>query len=218
LTVAILDIDGTLVDTNYQHAIAWYRAFHRHGIVLPVWRIHRHLGMGGDKLVGAVTDEDTERERGDAIRATEAECYRELIGEVETMESSRELIEQLKDRGHAVILASSAKEWEVDHYLDLLGARPVADGWTTSADVEATKPNPDLVHAALACAGDADASEAMMVGDTPWDVRAADAAGVRTLAVLTGGFSGEELSSAGAVAVFESVADLCAELDSTPLR
>jgi HAD superfamily hydrolase (TIGR01509 family) len=174
--------------------------------------------MGGDQLVGALTDDQTEQEKGDAIRETESGLYRQLIGEVETMASSRELIEELKRRGHTVILASSAKDWEVDHYLELLDARSLADGWTTSADVEATKPDPDLVHAALERAGHADARDAVMVGDTPWDVRAADAAGVQTIAVLTGGFSEDELSESGALAVFESVADLCAALDETPLR
>jgi HAD superfamily hydrolase (TIGR01509 family) len=173
--------------------------------------------MGGDQLVEALTDEDTERDHGDAIRGTESDLYRELIDEVETMEHSRELIEELKRRGHTVILASSAKDWEVDHYLELVGARSLADAWTTSADVEATKPDPDLVHAALERASTSDAGDALMVGDTPWDVRAADAAGVRTIAVLTGGFSHEELTESGAIAVFESVADLCAGLDDTPL-
>jgi HAD superfamily hydrolase (TIGR01509 family) len=214
--VAILDIDGTLVDTNYQHAIAWYRAFRQHGIVLPVWRIHRHIGMGGDQVVAALTDEQTEREQGDEIRATESDVYKELIGEVETMEASRELIEQLKRRGHTVILASSAKDWEVDHYLDLLDARELADDWTTSADVQATKPEPDLVNAALKRAGQ-DGRDAVMVGDTPWDVRAASNAGVPTVAVLTGGFAIEELKESGAEAVFESVAELCSRLGQTSL-
>jgi HAD superfamily hydrolase (TIGR01509 family) len=203
------------VDTNYQHAIAWYRAFRRHEIVLPVWRIHRHIGMGGDQMVTALTDEDTEREQGDDIRSTETEFYGELIGEVETMESSRELIEELKKRGHTVILASSAKEDEVEHYVKLLDARELAD-WTTSADVESTKPAPDLVHAALERTG-GDPQDAVMIGDTPWDVRAAAAADVPTIAVLTGGFSVEELKESGAVAVFESVAELCAALDETAL-
>jgi HAD superfamily hydrolase (TIGR01509 family) len=218
LTVAILDIDGTLIDTNYQHAIAWYRAFRRHEIILPVWRIHRHLGMGGDQLVAALTDDDTEREKGDAIRDTESDLYRALIDEVETTEGSRELIEELKRRDHTVILASSAKDWEVEHYLELVGARSIADGWTTSADVEATKPDPDLVHAALDQAGDGNAADAVMVGDTPWDVRAAEAANVRTIAVLTGGFSRDELTESGAIDVFESVADLCGRLGETALR
>jgi HAD superfamily hydrolase (TIGR01549 family) len=212
---AILDIDGTLVDTNYQHAIAWYRAFRDHGIVLPVWRIHRHIGMGGDQLVPALTDEQTEEALGEKIRSRESEIYRELIGEVETMKASRELIEQLKKRGHQVILASSAKDWEVDHYLDLLDARELTDAWTTSADVEATKPDPDLVHAALDRAGNG--GQAVMVGDSPWDVRAAAAAEVPTIAVLTGGFSVDELKESGAVAVFESVADLCSRLGETAL-
>ncbi len=215
--VAILDIDGTLVDTNYHHAIAWYRAFRRHGIVLALWRIHRHIGMGGDQLVEALTDERTESERGDAIRAEEESQYGELIGEVETMTGARELITELKRRGHGVVFASSAKADEVNHYLDLLDARDLADAWTTSADVEATKPAPDLVCAALDAVGGSP-GEAVLVGDTPWDVQAALAVGVGTLAVLTGGFAAAELRTAGAADVFKSVAELHAQLDRTPLR
>jgi HAD superfamily hydrolase (TIGR01509 family) len=216
MAVAILDIDGTLVDTNYHHAVAWFRAFRKHGIVLPLWRIHRHIGMGGDQLVGALTDEQTEREQGDEVREDEKQLYMELIGEVEPMQGSRELIEELKRRGHTVILASSAKEDEVDHYLDLLDARGLADGWTTSADVEATKPEPDLVNAALECAK-AEPSDAVMVGDTPWDVEAASNADVPTIAVRTGGFGADELREAGAAALFESVAELVSKLDETAL-
>ena len=142
---AILDVDGTLVDTNYHHAIAWYRAFRQHEVLLPVWRIHRHIGMGGDQLVEALAGERVEDEQGDDIRDAEKALYMALIDEVEPLEGARELIVDLKERGHAVVLASSAKEDEVDHYLDLLDARELADGWTTSADVEATKPEPDLV-------------------------------------------------------------------------
>jgi HAD superfamily hydrolase (TIGR01509 family) len=214
--LAILDIDGTLVDTNYHHTIAWYRAFRQHGIVLAIWRIHRHIGMGGDQMVESLTDEQTERERGDAIRAAESTLYAELMPEVETMDGSRELIEELKRRGHTVVFASSAKADEVDHYLDLLDARELADGWTTSADVEETKPEPDLVKAALDRGG-MPADEAVMVGDTPWDVKAAREAGVKTIAVLTGGFAEEELRDAGAAGVFESVRELCSQLDRTPL-
>ncbi|MGI8430443.1 MAG: HAD family hydrolase [Solirubrobacteraceae bacterium] len=216
MAVAILDIDGTLVDTNYHHAIAWYRAFREHRIVLPVWRIHRHIGMGGDQMVKALTDEGTERDRGDRIRAAEEKIYKRLIDEVETMEGSRELIEQLRRRGHSVVLASSAKQAEVDHYLDLLDARDLVAGWTTAADVQATKPEPDLVNAALQRA-DAQAGDAVMVGDTPWDARAAGKAGVATLAVLTGGFATDELFEAGAADVFQSVAELCSKLGSTAL-
>lgn len=216
MAVAILDIDGTLVDTNYHHAIAWYRSFRDNGIVLPIWRIHRHIGMGGDQLVGALTDERTEDEKGDAIRDTEKEIYMKLIDEVEPMKDSRELLQECKRRGHSLILASSAKEDEVDHYLGLLDARELADAWTTSADVESTKPQPDLVNAALERAGEG-AGEGVMVGDTPWDVKAASSAGVETLVVRTGGFGEDELRDAGAAAVFESVAELCERLDETPL-
>src|SRR5436305_7190356 len=146
MAIAILDIDGTLVDTNYQHALAWFRAFVANDIVLPIWRIHRHIGMGGDQVVAALCGEDTERTIGDRIRDAEKQEYQKLIGEVRTMKGSRELIAALKDRGHFVVLASSAKEDEVDAYLDLLDARSLADAWTTSADVEATKPEPDLVR------------------------------------------------------------------------
>ena len=214
--IAILDIDGTLVDTNYQHALAWYRAFRKHDILIGVWRIHRHIGMGGDQVVKALTDESTDEKLGDEIRAAEKEFYLELIDEVSAMESSLGLLVELGRRGHTVVLASSAKEDEVDHYLDLLEAREVTDAWTTSADVEATKPEPDLIRAALDRVGGS-AEEAVMVGDTPWDVQAARRAGVDTIGVLTGGFAIEELKESGAVAVFESVSDLCARLEETAL-
>jgi HAD superfamily hydrolase (TIGR01549 family) len=211
---AILDVDGTLVDTNYQHAIAWYRAFRDHDIVLPLWRIHRHIGMGGDQLVAALAGDEAERDKGDDIRDAESEHYSDLIGEVETLEGSRELIEDLKERGHSVVLASSAKEDEVQHYLELLGARDLADDWTTSDDVESTKPEPDLVHAAIEKAG---GGEAVMVGDSTFDCEAAKRAGIETVAVMTGGFSEQELRDAGAVAVFESIVELRESLDDTPL-
>jgi len=209
-SAAILDIDGTLVDTNYQHAVAWYRAFKRCGLVLPIWRIHRHIGMGGDQLVAALAGDDFEERSGDDVREAEGELYEELIGEVEPMEGARELIVAIRESKGLAVLASSAKESEVDVYLDLLDAREIVDDWTTSADVEATKPEPDLVQAALDKVG---ADEGVMVGDTPWDVLAAKRAGLETLAVLTGGFSEAELREAGAVAVFESVLELRESLD-----
>jgi HAD superfamily hydrolase (TIGR01509 family) len=214
--IAILDIDGTLVDTNYHHTLSWARALARHDLILPLWRIHTHIGMGGDQVIAALCGDDVEAELGDRIRDVEGDEYAGLIDEVRPMEGSRELIESLKRRGHTVVLASSAKAGEVDHYLDLLDARDLADAWTTSADVESTKPAPDLVHAALDRAG-GEPSDAVMVGDTPWDVKAARGAGVDTVAVITGGFSEQQLDEAGAVAVFESVAQLCEQLDGTRL-
>jgi phosphoglycolate phosphatase-like HAD superfamily hydrolase len=149
---AILDIDGTLVDTNYHHAIAWYRAFRQHDIILPVWRIHRHIGMGGDQLVGAVAGDHVEERHGDSIRGAQDDEYSKLIGETAPFEGAAQLLRTLKQRGHRLVLASSAKR-----------------------------------------------------------------AGIPAVAILTGGFSEQELRDAGAVAVFESVEALSQHLDSTPL-
>jgi HAD superfamily hydrolase (TIGR01549 family) len=211
--VAVLDVDGTLVDTNYHHAIAWYRAFREHGLTMPVWRIHRHIGMGGDQLVAAVAGRRVEERQGDSIRAAETALYADLIGEVRPFDDARRLMTTLRERGHRLVLASSAKRDEVDYYLDLLEARGLADAWTTSADVDATKPEPDLVVAALAKAGDGDA---VLVGDSTFDCEAAARAGVPAVAIQTGGFSAAELRDAGAVEVFESIGELCEHLDDTP--
>jgi HAD superfamily hydrolase (TIGR01509 family) len=212
---ALVDVDGTLVDTNYHHVVAWYRAFRQHGQIVPAWKIHRHVGMGGDHLVETLCGRQVEDELGDDIRAAEGALYLTFIEEVEPVEGARDLLVDLKDRGHPVVLSSSAKAKEVDHYLDLLDARDIVDGWTTSADVEATKPKPDLIQAALEKSG---ADEAVMIGDSTWDVEAAKNAGVKTIALLTGGFSEQELREFGAVAVFESIADFRKKLDDTLLR
>jgi HAD superfamily hydrolase (TIGR01509 family) len=211
---AILDIDGTLVDTNYHHAVAWFRAFRQYGHVVPLWRIHRHIGMGGDKLVAALLSDEVEAREGDDIRTAEKALYLTFIEEVEPLRGARELMQDLRDLGRQVVLASSAKADEVDHYLDLLDARSLADGWTTSADVEQTKPAPDLILAALQ---KLDGARAIMIGDSTWDCEAAGRAGVESIAVLTGGFSSEELREAGASAVFGSIDELRARLSETPL-
>jgi HAD superfamily hydrolase (TIGR01509 family) len=209
---AILDIDGTLVDTNYHHAIAWYRAFRQHGHSVSVWRIHRHIGMGGDQLVEALIGEEAEAEEGDDIRSAEKALYLALIEEVEPFEGARDLISDLKDRDCAVVLASSAKANELEHYLDLLDVRELADDWTSSADVEVTKPAPDLVRAALDKVGAGDG--AFMVGDTPWDCRAAAKADVPTVGLLTGGFAIDELRDSGAARVYETLVELRDDLDA----
>jgi phosphoglycolate phosphatase-like HAD superfamily hydrolase len=214
-TAAILDVDGTLVDSNYQHAIAWFRAFREQGVTPPIWRIHRHIGMGGDQLVAAVAGAEVEGRCGDAIREAEGRLYGELIGEVCAFEGARELLVELGERGHAIVLASSAKAAEAEHYVELLDAGELLEAYTTSADVERTKPAPDLVAAAMQKAGEL---SAVMVGDSVWDVEAAARADLKTVAVLTGGFSDAELRDAGAVDVFESLVELRERLDSTPLR
>jgi HAD superfamily hydrolase (TIGR01509 family) len=212
--VAILDVDGTLVETNYHHAIAWYRAFTQHDVELPVWRIHRAIGMGGDQLVAALAGDEVEHEKGDDIRTAEKALYLAMIHEVRPLPDARRLIETLKERGHKVVLASSAKQEEIDHYLDLLDAREIADAWTSSADVEKTKPEPDLVQTARDKVGGGDA---VMIGDSVWDVEAAKRAEIPTIAVRTGGFGNDELVDAGAACVFDSIGDLLDGWEETPL-
>jgi HAD superfamily hydrolase (TIGR01549 family) len=178
--------------------------FRQNDVVVPVWRIHRAIGMGGDQLIAALAGDEVEEEKGDDIRDTEKPLYMAMIEEVEPFEGAKELVRDLSaDR--TVVLASSAKDDEVDHYLDLLDARKVVAGWTTSADVEETKPEPDLVEAALEKAS---TRQAVLVGDSVWDCEAAKRAGIESVAVLTGGYAEAELKGAGAREVLDSVANL----------
>jgi HAD superfamily hydrolase (TIGR01549 family) len=202
----VLDVDGTLVDTNYQHAIAWHRAFRDHAYRVAIWEIHRHIGMGGDQLVESLLGEEAENADGDELRDAHSEAYGKLIGEVEAMEGASELIADLDDAGATVILASSAEREELERYVDLLGAGERIAGATSSADAERTKPHPELVETALEKYGSD--GPALMVGDSTWDVKAAAAAGVPTLALLTGGFSAAELREAGAAEVERSLASV----------
>jgi phosphoglycolate phosphatase len=160
--------------------------------------------VGGDQV---------EERLGDQIRSAEKDHYMRLIGEVAAFEGARELLGDLKRRGHRVVLASSAKPDEVDAYLDLLDARELTDDWTSAEDVETTKPAPDLVEVAIRKVG---IERALMVGDSVWDCQAAGRAGIPAVAVLTGGFSQQELRGAGALAVFESLRELRRRLDQPP--
>jgi phosphoglycolate phosphatase-like HAD superfamily hydrolase len=211
---AVLDVDGTLVDSNYQHVIAWSRAFRRSGVVVPAAQVHRHIGMGGDRLVAAVAGDELEQRCGDSVRSAHDEIYKGLIDEVLPFDGARELIGELRERFDAVVLASSARASEVDRYLDLLDARDLATDWTTSADVDATKPEPDLVHSALEKAG---TDQGVMIGDTTWDVLAAERASIEAVGVLTGGLAAAELLEAGAIAVYRSARELLGELDGLEL-
>ena len=213
---AILDIDGTLVDTNYHHTYTWSQALRQHGFVVPLWRIHRTVGQGGDQLVKTLIGEEADAEVGDDIRSAEGVLFFQIIFGVQPFDGASDLLDDLKGRGQTVVLASSAKSSELEHYLDLLDARERVDAWTMKEDVKETKPAPDLVGAALDKAG-VEAGDAVMVGDTPWDVEAAGKLDVPVVAVLTGGFSEQELRDAGAVAVFESLPELLEGIDETPL-
>jgi HAD superfamily hydrolase (TIGR01509 family) len=212
---ALLDVDGTLVDSVYQHALTWQRALARHGYEVPAWRCHRHIGMGGDQIVTALAGEEAEREHGDALRELESELFSEMIDEIGALPGAADLVNALAERGHDVVLASSAGGDEAEAHIDELGIRDAISDYTTSADVEATKPEPDLVKAAIEKAGDVDA--AVLVGDSTWDVEAAKRAGIESIGLLCGGFSETELREAGAVAVFTDPAELLEHLAETPL-
>jgi phosphoglycolate phosphatase-like HAD superfamily hydrolase len=208
---AIVDIDGTLVDSNYQHTLAWGRAFEDHGVTVPLWRIHRHNGMGGDQLVGAVAGDEVEAGRGDEIRESEGRHYRELIHEVRPLPGVSELLAGLRRLGRRIVLASSAKPEELDHYLDLLDARDQVDAWTSGADVERTKPQPDLVSVAMEKLSPI--RDFVMIGDATWDAVAATRVQVPAIGLLSGGFGEDELRAAGCHAIYADAADLAGNLD-----
>jgi len=211
----VLDVDGTLVDTNYHHALTWARAFRQHGLVVPVFRTHRSIGMGGDFLVAHIAGEEWDAEHGDDVREAEKALYMDIIDSVDLLPAAREFLEWLKERGHPVVLSSSAKAAEAEVYLDMLGARDLVDAWTTSADVDQTKPEPDVIHAALEKLDRPES--AVMVGDSIYDVQAAGKAGLPTIALVTGGFGEDELRSEGAAHVFLGLPELMEGAGKTPL-
>ncbi|HEY0578915.1 MAG TPA: HAD family hydrolase [Pseudonocardia sp.] len=210
IDTAVVDVDGTLVDSNYHHALAWFRAFRAHHITLPIWRLHRAIGMGGDQLVGAVAGEEVEHRLGDRLRDRWAAEFAPLLDEVAPCDGAHELLADLRARQVTVVLASSGKPEHVDHYLELVEAKSIVDAWTTSEDVERTKPAPDLLRVAMERSS---GSAPVVIGDSVWDIAAAKRAGYPSYGLCTGGFAASELREAGAVAVYESLRELCAALD-----
>ena len=210
MDTVVLDVDGTLLDSNYHHTVAWSRAFEHVGITVPLWRIHRAIGMGGDKLVAAVAGEDAEREHGDAVRDRWEKEYDEIIDETVLLPGARELLVALRERDVDVALASSSIPKHAKHAFELLDADDLANTATTSEDAEESKPDPDLVEEALSRV---EGGTACVVGDSVWDVEAAKRAGVPAYGVLSGGTSRAELENAGAVAVYEDARDLLDHLD-----
>jgi HAD superfamily hydrolase (TIGR01509 family) len=206
--VVVLDVDGTLMDTNYLHTEAWARAFEEVGHRVPRARLHKQIGKGSNLLIGEfVEDEET----GEKIDELHSELYAQLQEYGHPLPGAKELISSLRERGYEVWFVTSAKDEELEHHMDELEAEGSISGVVNSSAVENPKPAPDIFELTLQRAG-ASPDETVAVGDAVWDVEAADAAGIRTVAVLTGGaFSRQELEAAGAVAVFE---DCAALLDS----
>ncbi|GLK99247.1 HAD family hydrolase [Dactylosporangium matsuzakiense] len=211
---AIFDVDGTLVDTNYHHALAWSRAFRRYGINRPMWRIHRGIGMGGDMFVPEIAGRDIEQAHGDDLRKAWEEEFDQLIGEIQPFEGAHELLAEVKERGFRLVLASSGKTEHVEAFLDLVGGTSLADAWTTADDVAKSKPEPDLVATALAKVKGA---SGIMVGDSIFDAQAAAKLNIPVIGVRTGGFSVGELHEAGVLQVFDSLVAFRRALDGTPL-
>ncbi len=206
----VLDVDGTLLDSVYQHTFAWTRAFRSAGHAVESWRVHRHIGMGGDRLVAAVAGEDVEESSGDNVREIWEQEYDAIIDDVAPLDRARELLAALRDRGLKVALASSSIPKHAERAFELLEADRLADLTTTSEDADESKPDAELVEVAMDRLG---TRNAVMIGDAVWDVVAATRAGLPTLGVCSGGMGRQELVDAGAVEVYLGPADLLAHLD-----
>lgn len=209
----VLDVDGTLVDTNYHHAVAWFRAFRRFDLTVPTWRLHRAIGMGGDKLVAAVAGEHVEREHGDEVRKAWEVAFEPMLAEVRPLEGAHRLISSALEQDFAVVLASSGKRHHVDHYLKLIDASGITS--TSSDDVAESKPAPDLIEVALRRVDRG--GRAVVIGDSVWDCEAAARAGLPAVCLRTGGFGEAELRDAGASAVYEELDELRADLTDLPM-
>ena len=216
-TIAVLDVDGTLVDSNYQHALAWYRALRSLDVVQPVWRLHRLIGMGGDQVIKSIGGDELEERIGEEARKRQGEHVDEMLQEIAPLPGARDLLLAIKERGHRLVLASSGQPRHVEFAVELLDARDIADGITSSEDAEATKPAPDLLQVALAKLGAGEDASSVMIGDSVWDVEAAKNAGMPAITVRSGGFGDDELRDAGAIGIYDTPGDLARALDETPL-
>jgi len=212
----LFDIDGTLVDSNDAHVEAWQKAFAAEGYAFSRPEIHAQVGKGGDNLVPSLLP-DAPAEVRERIAQAEGEIYkREYLKQVEPFPGAKEILRDLVERGHTIVLASSASRTEVDHYVGLLDAEGLLSGTTSKDDVARSKPCPDIFTAALAQTGGRPES-AVVIGDTPYDILAARRAGIDAIAVLSGGFEEEELRACGPLAIYRDVAELNASYDSSPL-
>ena len=213
--VVVLDLDGTLVDSVYQHVVAWQAAFHDVGRHVSAMRVHESIGMGGDRLVAHVAGDAAEAAVGDDVRALHDKHFRAALRSVPPLDGAADLVEALVTHGHPVAVATSSPADLVDDLLDLLDVRHHLSAVVTSSDGAASKPAPDLVELAVARVG---GSKAVVVGDAVWDALSAEAAGASCIGLRSGGVSAERLRSAGASWVHDGPRDLLEHLEEGPLR
>lgn len=213
----LLDIDGTLVDSNYEHVRAWYQAFRRHDITIPEAWIHRSVGMGGDKLLPHLLHIDEDDPLVQTLADLQGVIFKEqYLAEIQPLPGVAPFVDRLVAGGSRVALATSAKEDELEHYVALLRLEGRVAATVSKADVEQTKPAPEIF--AIACQKlDVAPERAIAVGDSVWDVAAARKLGLRLVGVCTGGFDRAELQTAGAAAVYDDLPDLLAHWSASPL-
>jgi len=216
LNAVLFDVDGTLVDTNYLHVVAWWEAFSQAGYDVPMARIHRAIGMGSDQLLGALLPGDRDRDGDGSVRAAHSALYATYWSRQRPLRDAAALLRACKKRGLKVVLASSADEREFAALRASLHADDAIDAFTSSGDVDRSKPSPDLVQVALEKAR-VRPEAAVFVGDTVWDVQACVKAGVECIALLSGGIGRDELLGAGAAAVYDGPAELLASLPDSIL-
>jgi HAD superfamily hydrolase (TIGR01509 family) len=214
---ALFDVDGTLVDTNYLHAVTWWEAFAQAGYQPPMTDIHRAIGMGSDQMLDKLLPPDRDRDADADVRAAHSTLYATYWSRLRPLPGAADLLRACKRRGLAVVLASSADEPEFNALRAALDAEDAIDAATFAGDVESSKPAPDLVEAALDRVG-VPAYEAVFTGDTVWDVRACQKAGVPCIGLLSGGIGRDELTSAGAAEVYPGPAELLAAFDDSLLH
>ncbi|HEV2633599.1 MAG TPA: HAD family hydrolase [Actinocrinis sp.] len=215
-SAVLFDVDGTLIDSNYLHTVTWWEALHQNGHTVPMALVHRSIGMGTDQLLDHVLGEDRDRDETETLDAAHQALYGRYWPSLVPFAGAAHLLRACAARGWTVVLASSASQRELDVLRKVLDADDAIAAATNSDDVDTSKPAPDLVSEALKKVG-ADSARSFLVGDTVWDVQAAARAGVRCLAVQSGGFSRDELLTAGAAEVYEDVATLLAHLDDSLL-
>jgi HAD superfamily hydrolase (TIGR01509 family) len=212
----ILDVDGTLVDSNDAHAKAWVEALAEHGINVSFEQVRKLIGMGGDKLLPKVAGIAEDTPEGKAISQRRGEIFKtRYLPHIKAFPQTRELLLRMRDDGLKLVVASSAKEDELKPLLKIAGAAGLIEEKTSSDDADNSKPDPDIVKAALDSAG-LSADEAVMLGDTPYDIEAASRAGVKVIAFRCGGWDDAHLASA--IAIYDGPADLLAHYDESPLK